>query len=86
MKFEVLREKIDTIDDELLRLFEERMDVVAEIAAYKQGCGLPVLDQKREAAKHAAIAGKVRPENEPYAHILYDTLFELSRRYQRHVR
>ena len=81
-----LRGEIDRIDDELLRLFEERMDTVSEIAAFKQASGLPVLDHQREAAKHASIAGKIRPEMEPYAHILYDMLFEMSRSHQRRIK
>ncbi|MCL2392472.1 MAG: chorismate mutase [Oscillospiraceae bacterium] len=81
-----LREEIDRIDDELLSLFQQRMDVVAEVAAFKQAADLPVLDNKREAAKHAAISGKVRPDIEPDAHILFDTLFELSRSHQHHAR
>jgi len=82
MSLELFREKIDKVDSELLRLFEERMSISGEIAAYKQQQGIPVLDRGREAAKQKEISEKVTPELEPYAHILYDTLFELSRSYQ----
>ena len=34
-ELENLREKIDAIDKEMIALFEKRMDVVADIAAYK---------------------------------------------------
>ncbi len=34
MEFQELRKRIDEIDSELTRLFEERMDVVSSIAAY----------------------------------------------------
>ena len=83
MSMEVLREKIDRIDGELLKLFQERMDVVGEIGAYKRAHGLPVLDRKREREKLEAVGGLVPSEKEPYARILYDLLFELSRSYQR---
>jgi len=82
MQLDELRGKIDHIDDELLRLFEERMETVAQVAAYKKEQGLPVLDRKREDEKVAALTDKVSPALEPYAHILYDTLFELSRFHQ----
>ena len=82
MSLELFRERIDKVDNELVRLFEERMVIAGEIAAYKQERGLPVLDCGREAAKLREISEKVSPELEPYAHILYDTIFELSRSYQ----
>jgi len=82
MQLDELRGKIDQIDDELIRLFSERMEVVTQVAAYKKEQGLLALDRKREAEKLAEIAEKVSPDLEPYAHILYDTLFELSRSHQ----
>ena len=45
------REQIDGIDRELLRLFCERMETSAGIAAYKKANGLPVLDPRREREK-----------------------------------
>jgi len=80
-----LREKIDGIDDKLLRLFEERMDVAAEIAAWKKANGIPVLDRQREAEKLDEISRKANPKAEFYARILYNTLFDLSRSRQRSV-
>ena len=86
MSLDTFREKIDNVDTNLVRLFEERMSIAAEIAAYKQENGLPVLDRGREAAKLREISAKISPELEPYVHILYDTLFELSRSYQGSLR
>ena len=86
MSLDELRNKIDHIDEELLRLFAERMDIVAEIAAYKQANNLPVLDKGREAEKLQAIAGKVKPHLEPLAYTLFNTLFELSRSSQSSMR
>ena len=80
-----LREKIDGIDGELLRLFEERMDVAAEIAAHKKAHGIPVLDRQREAEKLNAVSQRAAPKTEHYARILYNTLFDLSRSRQRSV-
>ena len=43
-----LRAEIDTIDRELGRLFEARMEVVLGVAAYKLANGLPILNAGRE--------------------------------------
>lgn len=42
------RAALDAVDHELVRLFEQRMHIVREVAAYKQAHGLPVLDRSRE--------------------------------------
>ena len=47
-ELENLREKIDTIDREMIALFEKRMAVVCDIAKYKQKNNLPILNQGRE--------------------------------------
>ena len=48
MDLQVIRERIDQVDKELVRLLEERMRLVSQVAAYKQEKGLPVLDSSRE--------------------------------------
>jgi chorismate mutase/prephenate dehydratase len=82
-KLQELREKIDSIDVNLLRLFEERMAAVSEVAAFKKSSGMPVLDRQREAEKLNAISQQAQSATEHYARILYNTLFDLSRSYQR---
>ena len=84
-KLNQLREKIDGIDENLLRLFEERMEVVSEIAAHKKSSGIPVLDRQRENEKLNAISQKANPKTEFHARILYNTLFDLSRSFQRSI-
>ena len=78
-----LRSKVDSIDEKLLGLFEERMEVISEIAAHKKAARIPVLDRQREAEKLNAISRKANPKTENYARILYNTLFDLSRSFQR---
>ena len=48
MDLGVLRDQIDDIDKQIIRLFEERMDVAEQVARYKIGCGKPVYDPVRE--------------------------------------
>jgi monofunctional chorismate mutase len=47
-KLEEYRLKIDAIDNEIIRLYEERMKAVKDIAEYKIENGLEILDSSRE--------------------------------------
>lgn len=82
MDLNELRLEIDKIDDELVRLFVQRMEVSARIADYKKENGLPIFVPAREAQKLLDVAQKAGPEMEVYTQVLYDLLFELSRGYQ----
>ncbi len=42
------RDKIDEIDGQLVALFEERMEIVLEIADYKKENNIQILNQARE--------------------------------------
>lgn len=83
MELAEYRNEIDRIDDALLRLFEERMQTAAGIAAYKKEHGLPVLDAGREREKLAGIVKKAPEDLQEQAVSLYRLLFSLSRSYQR---
>ncbi|MBQ8506750.1 MAG: prephenate dehydratase [Clostridia bacterium] len=82
MDLQELRLKIDEIDHELIKLFEARMDVASEVAAWKRANNMPVLDAARERDKLADIASIARPDLQTYAQMLYSNIFELSRSYQ----
>ncbi|MGM9588763.1 MAG: bifunctional chorismate mutase/prephenate dehydratase [Faecousia sp.] len=82
MELQELRSQIDSIDDELVRLFGARMDIAAQIADYKKEHGLPILQPSREREKLQDVAKKAGPEMSNYTRVLYSMLFELSRSYQ----
>lgn len=82
MNLEEYRKQIDAVDDELVRLFRERMDIAADIAQYKKAHGLPVLQPAREREKLDAVTAQCREDLRPYLRVLYSLLFELSRTYQ----
>ena len=82
MNLEELRKNIDKVDDEIIKLVENRMDIAAEIAAYKKENNLPVLNSAREREILNNIAGKSKPEIKSYMRVLYSLMFELSRSYQ----
>ncbi len=82
MDLSQLRGEIDSIDDQLVKLFAQRMDVAAEIAGYKKENNLPIFVPAREREKLADVAEKAGPEMANYTRVLYSMLFELSRSYQ----
>ena len=82
MDIKELRGEIDKIDDELVKLFGQRMEVAARIADYKKENNLPILVPAREREKLADVAQKAGPEMANYTRVLYSMLFELSRSYQ----
>ena len=82
MNLQDYRKEIDAIDDELVRLFGQRMDVAARIADYKKEQGLPIHVPAREREKLVDVAAKAGPEMSNYTRVLYSMLFELSRSYQ----
>lgn len=79
-----LRKEIDSIDRQIQELFERRMKISEEVAAYKKERQLPVLDAKREDEKIASL--KERASGEEAARDieeLYRTILSISRRLQR---
>ena len=81
-----LRGELDAIDREMVALFERRMAVAREVAAYKLANGLPGLDASREAQGIASRQGYLTEERlrEDVAR-LFETVMALSREEQRRV-
>ena len=79
-----LRREIDAIDAQMVRLFEERMDVTRRVGEYKLAQGLPVLDAARE---HEVLEKKRALLSDPALSAevtaLYETVMAISRRQQR---
>ena len=82
MDLNELRNKIDDIDTELVRLFTARMDVAAQVADYKKQNNMPIYVPSRERVVLQDVADKAGPEMANYTRVLYSMLFELSRSYQ----
>ena len=78
MELSDIRTKIDTIDDQLLQLFLDRMTLSEEVAAYKNEHHQPILNKQREREILAKVTEKAG-EKERYAYHLFSTLLELSR-------
>ena len=61
MELKDYRKQLDEIDGKLLSLFAERMNIVAEIARWKQENHFPVLDSGREEEKLRQAEAKSPP-------------------------
>ena len=82
MELSQLRTQIDAIDNELVKLFCQRMEVSAKIAEYKKENNLPIHVPAREREILVDVAQKAGPEMGNYTRVLYSMIFELSRSYQ----
>ena len=76
------REKIDTIDLEILRLFEERMHIVKDVAYIKKANGIGICDSSREAELISAIKAMSEDGLSEYDKALFEKIMELSKLYQ----
>ena len=77
-----LRERIDAVDNDIIRLFQERMKIASSIGEYKKANKLPALDVMREREKLSDLIQKSEDDFKSYTSVLYSLLFELSRSYQ----
>ena len=77
-----IRKEINEIDNDLLKLWEKRMDICLEVADYKKAHGLAVLDSKREEELLYRIASAADDDKENMAVALYKTIMALSKSYQ----
>ncbi len=82
MDISELRTQIDEIDSDLLNAFHRRMDVSAQLAAYKKENSIPVYNPARERQKLNDVVSKTPEELRTYVSALYSLLFDLSRSYQ----
>lgn len=53
-----IRDEIDELDSEIVRLYEKRMQLTSDVAEYKINTGKQVFDKERENSKLAALEGK----------------------------
>ena len=76
------RNKIDSIDDEICRLFTERMSVVNEIGEYKRSHDVPVSSSSREREVLARISKQLPEDLEDFGRVLYRSMFDVSKAYE----
>ena len=76
------RKRIDEIDDEIFRLFLERLKVTEEVAKVKKENNLPIVNPAREREIINRLAEGQTDAMAGYTKILFNTIFDLSRSQQ----
>lgn len=76
---------INKIDRDMAKLFEERMNAVKEVAAYKIENNLPVFDKNREKELIKANESLVPEEILPYYRPFLNTILQESKRFQNNM-
>ena len=84
MELEDSRKQIDALDRELTRILEERMKVVAQVAAYKKEHHMEIFDPRRERLILDKIAAMAQyKELAPYLQRIYQCIMDESKNYER---
>lgn len=80
-----LREEIESLDRDLIRLIARRVELAKEVGVAKRAAGMPTLDHTREAAvirRAVAIARDAGLTNDEEIRQIFWQLIGLSRRAQ----
>ena len=78
MNLDSIRQEIDQIDDQIVKLLEERMHLVEGVVAYKKTSGKPILDSKREEVIFEKVRSRVI--NKSYQETIVATFSDLLKR------
>ena len=78
-----LRSRINSIDEELVKLFEERMETVAQIAEYKKRNNIGIVDSDREKEVIDRAVSLLANKNlKEYVTFFIEDLMTISKHYQ----
>ena len=83
MNLDKARSQINGINDEMLKLFLERMELSSHVAKAKAQMGKAIFDAKRERDILDKITAQAGPDMDIYARRFFENLFSLSRTFQR---
>lgn len=78
MNLDIIRQEIDQIDDQIVKLLEERMHLVEGVVAYKKASGKPILDTKREEIIFKKVRNRV--EEKRYQETIVATFSDILKR------
>ena len=78
MDLDSIRQEIDQIDDQIVKLLEERMHLVEGVVTYKKASGKSILDTKREAIIFAKVRSRV--EDKRYQETIVATFSDILKR------
>jgi monofunctional chorismate mutase len=80
-----IRSRIDKIDDELVRLFAERLLLAEEVANIKREKNIPVLDSNRESEIIGRLTNGKSDALAEHIKKLFSVIFEISRTHQAEI-
>ena len=78
MDLDIIRQEIDQIDNQIVKLLEERMHLVEGVVAYKKSSGKPILDTKREEVIFEKVKNRV--EDKRYQETIVATFSDILKR------
>ena len=78
MDLDSIRQEIDQIDDQIVKLLEERMHLVEGVVAYKKASGKSILDTKREEVIFEKVRSRV--SNKSYQETIVATFSDILKR------
>lgn len=79
MDLQDMRKKIDTIDEQIVSLFKQRMNIVHDVAEYKRLNKLPVLHTQREEQVLNRVADLAGENLADSTRFLFTTIMDLSK-------
>lgn len=79
------RDKIDAVDKEMIRLFEERFAAVRDVIAWKMDHGAAVFDGGREEEIRKKNGSRVDPLLYPYYVAWFDEMLKQSKLFQEQI-
>ncbi len=77
------RKKIDEIDTQLMKLFEERMNIVVDVAMFKKENNLEIFQADREKEVIQKNTDRVSEDLKIYAKVFLEDLMKVSKEYQK---
>ena len=78
-----LRKSLDGIDSQIVKLYEDRMEICKQVAEYKIGSGKKVYDKQREEEKLATVKSLTHNEfNSRGVEELFEQIMSMSRKLQ----
>jgi chorismate mutase/prephenate dehydratase len=82
MALDELRERIDAVDDQMAKLFAERMALAAEVGKEKNKTGAPIENTAREKEILNRVVSDMPEDIKLYAKQVFGILFDTSKAYQ----
>ncbi len=83
VSLEESRKKIDEIDMQIMKLFEERMNIVVDVAMFKKENNLEIFQADREKEVIQKNTDRVSEDLKIYAKVFLEDLMKVSKEYQK---